>query len=564
MDKLRVNLEHDLLTVTGLPIKLWQDVDEIKWGQEWKKAIDKGLTDAAFFIPVITPGYLFSDVCRIEFTRFAEFEKKRGRTDLILPLIYVMPEDFDDEEAKKKDLIVRLCFERQYVNWEDLRGLGDEGQEYRTRLTALSKRIRQLLKSLPNPSVATTTKNKRSPGTKKRMPPRRRKDAASQSSAPTKVSHGEVAKGNIVAPVQRTLYVNRLGHPGTFQGIAAALEAAQGGDRILVAPGHYSEAIVLTKPVVIVGEGNLSEVTVSVKDANVVQSTIRFGRLQNLVLHQNGGGKFFGVNVEAGSLEIDTCEVTSASISCIGVQKGAEVRVRRCKVHGSPQCGITFFSGSKGVVEECEIYDNGFPGIWLEGSGDVTIRSNKIHNGRSAGVRIGNDGRGLIEDNDIFANAFGGIMILECSDPTVRRNRIHDGRTGGVVVLEQGKGSIAENDIFRNAFTGIEVRDGSTPSISDNDVHENTGSGLFVHTDGGGLFENNRIRKNGNNGAVVQEGARPQFRKNRFLENQKFGIRVGAEGGGVFEGNEFSDNKAGHKHIDPRAETNVQWKDEGI
>lgn len=34
LNNLRVNLEHDVLTVTGLRIKLWQDVDEIKWGQE--------------------------------------------------------------------------------------------------------------------------------------------------------------------------------------------------------------------------------------------------------------------------------------------------------------------------------------------------------------------------------------------------------------------------------------------------------------------------------------------------------------------------------------------------
>lgn len=561
LNKLRVNLEHDLLTVTGLPIKLWQDVDEIKWGQEWKKAIDKGLSDAAFFIPVVTPGYLYSDVCRAEFEKFAEYEKKRKRTDLILPLIYVRPEDFDDEEAKERDLIVRLCLERQYVNWEDLRGLGDEGAEYRIRLTTLSKRIRELLKTMPTLSAGTAIiARKKSTATKKRLGKPKRGETTAQSSDPSDLSPGGGARNEFVAPVQRTLYVNRLGHQGTFQTIAKALEAAQGGDRILVAPGHYSETIALTKPVIIVGEGNLGEVTVSVRDADVVNSTTPFGRLQNLALHQNGGEESHAVFVEAGSLEIDGCEVTSASLSCIGIYEGAEVRVRRARVHGSPQSGIAFFENARGVVEESEIYDNGRPGIALVGSGDVTIRNNKIRHGRGSGIKITKEARGLIEDNEIFENQKAGLQISEGADPNVRRNRIYAGKGGGVFANKQSKGTIVENRIFGNALSGLEICDGSTPSISDNDIYDNTQSGLFMHTNGSGVIENNRVNRNGY-GAVIKEGAKPQLRKNHFIENEGIGILVTADGGGVFEGNELKDNKAGDKQIDPAAVPNVQWKD---
>lgn len=561
LNKLRVNLEHDLLTVTGVPIKLWQDVEEIKWGQEWKKAIHKGLGDAAFFLPVITPGYLFSNVCKDEFEKFAAYEKKLGRTDLILPLIYVRPEDFDDEESKKKDPIVRLCLERQYVNWEDLRGLGDEGQEYRIRLTTLSKRIRSLLSTLPSASSAVESTGKKKPTRANRKSSVRKKGNSSAQGGDTSAqAFGGSRKDETAAPMQRTLYVNRLGHPGTFQTIAKALEAAEGGDRILVAPGHYSEALVLTKPVVIVGEGNLGEVAVAVKDAHVVHSTAPFGRLQNLSLRQHGGDMKFGVRVAAGSLEIDGCEVTSASIACVGVQDGAEVRIRRSRVHGSPKSGVCFFQGSKGVVEESDIYENGLSGVALQGSGDVTIRGNKIHHGRGSAIRISAEARGLIEDNEIFANTLAGISILDRADPTVRRNRIYDGKEGGVHVSQNAKGTIVENDIFGNTLSGVLIFEGGTPSISKNYIHDNQG-GLFFYTDGGGVIESNRVERNTWNGAAIQEGAKPQLRNNIFVENKNFGIRVAADGGGVFEGNEFEGNKSGEKLIDPAAEPNVQWKD---
>jgi F-box protein 11 len=545
LDRLRINLEHDLLTVTGLPIKLWQDVDRIKWGQEWRTAIKQGLADSAFFIPIITPGYLYSKVCREEFGKFAAFEEKRGRTDLILPLIFVRPEDFDDAEAQKKDSVVRLCLKRQFVSWEDLRGLGDEGPEYRTRLTTLSKRIRELLKTLPIASGAATHGRKTSTKTNNNRALQKKGKTTRQVKTSSKVSSGEAAKHEVVAPVQRTLYVNRLGHQGTFQTISKALEAADGGDRILVAPGHYSEAVVLNKPVVIVGEGNVGEVTIAVKDAVVVVSTTPFGRLQNLALRQNGGEKLLAVNVRAGSLEIDGCEITSASLSCIAIQPGAETRVRRSRVHGSPQSGVVFFGSAKGVVEECEVFDNGYAGIAVAGTGDVAIRSNKIHHGREGGIRIYGGARGLIEDNEIFANKLAGVTLSGSSDPTVRRNRIYDCETGG---------------LFGNTLSGIEVSEGSVLSVSNNHVHDNKQCGVFVNGKASAVIENNVFERNGYEGAYITD-AKPQVRRNRFIENGRVGIRVKADGGGIFEANEFQQNKAGDKDIEADAEENVQWKD---
>lgn len=556
LEKLWQNLQTELFTLVGHRIRIWRDVDEIEWGKEWGKAIDAGLKEAAFFIPVITPGYLFSEGCRDEFEKFARFEKERKRTDLILPLIYVRPDVFDDPEAKETDAIVRLCVDRQYADWEDLRHLGDEQLAYRVKLTKLGKRIRSLLETVGSVDLPASPSKK--PKHQPRVKGGRRAKVAKTSEK--EAVQDTVDKSSVSK--QQTLLVNRLGPAGTFQTISKALDAAQGGDRILVAPGRYSEPIVLIKPVEIIGEGNLGDVTIELKDSNVVQSGTTFGRLQNLAVRQNGEerNQYFAISVRSGSLDIDKCEITSASISCIGVTENAEVRVRRCRLHGSPQAGIAFFKQAGGVVEECEIFDNGYGGIAIQGVGHIIIRANKLRDGRTAGIRC-MSGTPLIEDNDIYANAWGGIDISDDANPTIRRNRIYDGAQSGIVVHSEGRATITENEIFGNAFTGIEVTDNGTPTISNNHVHENKQGGLFFHHGGSGIVENNRIEKNGRDGIHVADEANPQVRKNRFVANAAFGAQITSGGRGIFEENVFTNNERGDKEIATAAEPNVSWNE---
>jgi len=543
------NLKDELFTLTGLHIKLWRDVDEIEWGKEWGKAIDAGLADAAFFLPVITPGYLLSEACRDEFEKVASYEKKRKRTDLILPLVYVRPDSFGEDGSEKRDPIVKLCLKRQYADWEDLRHVGDEQREYRTKLTELGKRIRALLKSVDAPTVS------RKSGEKKTAAQRSRANATTSRGTKNKIVPSAQEPG--AAPQQKELYVNRLGQSGTYQTIAKALEAAQGGERIFIAPGHYHESIQITKPVEIHGEGNLGDVTIEVKGTSVVRSIATFGRIQNVALRQNGGEqKGFAVSVAAGGLDIVGCEITSADLSCVVVSANAEVRVRRCRIHGSPQAGVAFFKDARGIVEECDLFDHGAGCVELIGCIDVVVRGNKMHDTRSSGVSCSDAARGLIEDNDISATVWAGVTVSAKADPLIRRNRVHDGKAGGIFIFNRGAGTVTENKIFGNAYTGIEIRDESAPSLSKNHVHHNKQTALYFHTGGAGIAEENRIEANGGNGLTVKDGAKPQVRRNRFVSNVGFGVHVKAGGGGVIDENNFEGNEKGDQHISSGAIVN--------
>ena len=116
------------------------------------------------------------------------------------------------------------------------------------------------------------------------------------------------------------------------------------------------------------------------KDALLFKTTM--GRVVNLTLRQMGGGQWYGVDIVQGRLELEGCDITSQSLSCVAIHGGA----------------------------------------------DPLLRRNRIHDGKEAGVYVFENGQGTLEDNDIFGNALSGVQIATGGNPTLRRNRIHDGK----------------------------------------------------------------------------------------------------------------------------------------
>lgn len=69
LSKLRSMLMNELQQQYGRnPIKIFQDVAAIPPGSEWDEEIRNALTQATFFIPIITPAFVESEYCAQEVT----------------------------------------------------------------------------------------------------------------------------------------------------------------------------------------------------------------------------------------------------------------------------------------------------------------------------------------------------------------------------------------------------------------------------------------------------------------------------------------------------------------
>ncbi|HEX8731900.1 MAG TPA: right-handed parallel beta-helix repeat-containing protein [Ktedonobacterales bacterium] len=237
---------------------------------------------------------------------------------------------------------------------------------------------------------------------------------------------------------------------GDHTTITAAIAAAKPGERILIRRGLYEGGLTIDKPLELVGEGQPGDVEVRASGANTILFTASQGRIANLTLRQTGGGNWFGVEIAAGRLEVEDCDISSQSLACVAIRNGASPILRRNRIHDGQQCGVI-------------IYDNG---------------------------------QGLLEDNDIFANAYTSVQIKTGGAPTLRRNRIHDGKEGGVMIYDNGKGLLEDNDIFANTNSAVEIKTGSAPTLRRNRINKNGYKAIWVHEDGGGVFENNDLRDN--------------------------------------------------------------------
>jgi parallel beta-helix repeat protein len=260
-------------------------------------------------------------------------------------------------------------------------------------------------------------------------------------------------------PVPKTIIVDQM-YRGNFATISEAIAAADPGSRILVHSGVYDEGLILEKPLEIVGDGNLGDVVVRAEGKDVILFKAARGRVENLVLQQIGGGNFFGVDIQQGLLEIEGCDISSSSLSCVAIHGKAFSRLKSNKIHNSNQDGILVFENGQGIIEDNDIFGNVLSGIEILGAGNPIVRGNKIHDG-SCGLNIHQNGQGLIEDNDIFGNALSGIEIKKAGNPTVRGNRINKNVYQAVHVHDKGAGIIKDNDLRDNKMGSWLISDDS-------------------------------------------------------------------------------------------------------
>ena len=116
----RERLEKEVRVRGGEEFVIFQDIEDIVWGQQWQDRIRKSLDEVYFLIPIITPAFFKSDACRTELTIFLEREQRLGRRDLVLPIHYIEVHELADPRCCT-DSLMREISRRQLEDWRELR-----------------------------------------------------------------------------------------------------------------------------------------------------------------------------------------------------------------------------------------------------------------------------------------------------------------------------------------------------------------------------------------------------------------------------------------------------------
>jgi F-box protein 11 len=482
-------LSSEVQVQTGRRFAIFQDRNDIAWGQNWQERINGALDAATLLVPIITPNFFHSDACRSELVRFQAREQKLGRQDLIMPVYYIHCDEMENPE--QHDDIAQLLASRQFTDWQQLRFDEFDSSGVRRAIAALASMMRDAFKRPTFTDLETNHVNNNSAGPAAHQ--RARRITGSTSVQPRQSVH-------VVDPYGR----------GDFTTVAKAIEAADPGDRILVRPGLYQEGLAVSKPLEISGDGPVDEIIIQASGADALVFDAPIGKVSNLTLRQIGGaGRWNGVYITRGRLELEHCDISCQSLSGIGICDGADPRVHDNKIHDCQQAGILVYDAGLGTFENNDIFANTRAGVEIKTNGNPTLRRNAIHNCQRAGVFIYDAGRGTLEDNDIFANASSGVLIKAGGNPTLRRNIIRDCGQTGVSIYNDGRGVLEDNEIFGNAYDGVAIKANSSPRLWRNKISRNGYQALRVSPDSKAVLSENYL---------MESSGRPKdSRKSRWL-----------------------------------------------
>ncbi|HXM40547.1 MAG TPA: AAA family ATPase [Bryobacteraceae bacterium] len=93
-------LGQELQVQFGEPINVIWDTHRLHPDAKWSEGAEKWLQNASFLVPILSPSYFKSDLCRKEFEVFLDREQRTGRT-LIFPVRFVATGAHEDSAAQE-------------------------------------------------------------------------------------------------------------------------------------------------------------------------------------------------------------------------------------------------------------------------------------------------------------------------------------------------------------------------------------------------------------------------------------------------------------------------------
>jgi parallel beta-helix repeat protein len=408
LTQFREKLSAEVHAQTGKKFPIFQDRDDIAWGQNWQQRIDQTLDAVTLLIPIMTPSFFLSLPCRSEVERFLGRERKLGRQDLILPVYYIDAPVFSDPRLREADELAETLASRQFADWRHLRFEPFTSSVVLKELERLARRMRDTFWQQPAAPISRPSS----------LRPTVTHPARLEATATKTTTTAEpAAKAEPPAP-----YVVDAFHRGDYATIGAAIKAARPGDRILVRPGLYQEGLVVDKPLEILGDGPAHDIEVQARGANALLFKAKIGRVANLTLRQaDVKDDWYGVDITQGRLELEDCDISSQSLSGVAIRSRADPRLRRNRIHDNKQAGVLVYANGLGTLEDNDITANGEAGVEIKTGGNPTVRRNRI-NRNTCGVHVYERGRGVIEDNDLASNAKGAWNIAKDCEPYMKRS----------------------------------------------------------------------------------------------------------------------------------------------
>ena len=217
--------------------------------------------------------------------------------------------------------------------------------------------------------------------------------------------------------------------PRDFRTIRSAIEAANIGDKIIVAPDRYQEDIEIKKSITLQGTG--TDITILI--GSIVVKNVSGVVIDKFTMEGRGQDAHFGIWCSSSSLTISNNTI-------VGFHHGI----------GS--------ESSRMVIENNSVIRNFNVGIQIETAISTLIKGNTVADNIDTGIRVAiSEDNVIVTDNVITGNRIG----IECvqSSPKIRKNAIEGNEIGVLSTQEDGPDMGTDDDPGLNSMkrNGLQI-----------------------------------------------------------------------------------------------------------
>ena len=199
-------------------------------------------------------------------------------------------------------------------------------------------------------------------------------------------------------PAEPVLRVHPLGAEGAYRTLSEALEAAQPGQTIEVAPGEYLGPFELKNGVSLVSttpRAAVIRLPQGTAEPAVTAEGVRDARLSGFRIEGNAQGPLeIGLRLADAALLVENVEISGAATAGLELAGADRSEVREAYVHDNPGTGIIVRDQAASRLHQNLVLRNGAgpgeprPGVEIRDMARPQLQENKIEENAAAGVWV--------------------------------------------------------------------------------------------------------------------------------------------------------------------------------
>jgi SpoVK/Ycf46/Vps4 family AAA+-type ATPase len=359
-----------------------------------------------------------------------------------------------------------------------------------------------------------------------------------------------------------------------YRTISDAVVAASPGDVISILPGTYHESVVLDREITLSAAGGRGEVRIESRVQPVIRLTAETATLSGLLL-VHSGAQTAAIDVPAGVLRLEECEVDADSAAALHVHGTAEVAARSCVLRNPAGAGVVMADSAGGRLEGCTVRDVGSSAVVIRGEADPCLVDCTLVDSGGSGLLVADRGRGSVQDcrvvragnpavaiegastvrisgTSIMAATGVGILVgstaaptvLDCliadagaqgmalvqqAAPQVHRLRVERPTGHGLHLLEDSAGSFAGCEVTDARDAGVWVDGSATTALTGLVVTGSAGPGIVFAAGSTGSVADGEVTGSGGDGILIETAEPVLLRGTALRGNAGAGLRVAGQ-----------------------------------